>query len=160
MTHIRQKYRSKTIEFRHLWLSVEHIIGNAHLPLLAHAQDLSEFMSDIDSQSNPLNAVLLETYRQAKCTHLNAIIDPFIVMDILGECLYEQKNRYDVDVPLIDLIERIGLHISQKFISKLSQSSEVSQQTESKEIKSTIKTKNKFHKTSVIVFPFESFKKN
>ena len=153
MTHIRQKYRSKTIEFRHLWLSVEHFIGNAHLPLLAHAQDLSEFMSDIDSQSNPLHAVLLETYRQAKCTHLNAIIDPFIVMDILGECLYEQKNRYDVDVPLIDLIERIGLHISQKFISK-------NEQEGNPEIaKNIIKKSNKPKKKIAGILVLQNYKK-
>ena len=159
MTHIRQNFQSKATEFRHLWLSVEHFIGNAHLPLLAHAQELSEFMSDIDSQSNPLHGVLLETYRQAKCTHLNGVIDPFIVMDILGECLYQQKNRHDVDAPLIDLIERIGLHISQKFINTPLQRTGTSQQVKNKNKTTTIKTRNNSLKTSAAVVSFESFRK-
>ena len=152
MTHIKQNYQSKTTEFRHLWLSVEHVIGNAHLPLLSHAQDLSEFMSDIDSQSNPLHAVLLETYRQARCTHLNDIIDPFIVMDVLGECLYEQKTRYDVDILLIDVIERIGLHISQKFIKQHSQKMSLSQDKRHTQKKDNLQQK-------INVLSIENFKK-
>lgn len=117
MSSTRQKYRTKKVEFRLLWLSVEHFIGNAYLPLFADAQTLNEFITDIDSQSNPLHAVLLETYRRAKCSTLESSINPFIVMDVLGESLFHQKNRYDVDVVLIDLIERIGMHISRKFIT-------------------------------------------
>ncbi len=116
MSSTHQKFHARIVEFRHLWLSIENFIGNAHLPLYADAQELSEFISDLDSQSNPLHAVIQESYRRAQCSTLNSFIDPFIVMDVLGESLFNQKNRDDVDVTLIDLIERIGIHISQKFI--------------------------------------------
>ena len=122
MSNFSQKIPSKKVEFKHFWLSVERFIGNAHLPLEVHALELHEFIGDIDSQSNPLHAVLIDTYKRCKCTHLNSVIDPFTVLDILGECLYQQKTRYDIDITLIDLIERIGLHITQKFIANTSQS--------------------------------------
>lgn len=117
MSNFSQKIPTKKVEFKHFWLSVEKFVGNAHLPLAAHALELHEFIVDIDSQSNPLHSVIKETYKHCKCNHLNSMVDPFAVLDILGECLYQQKTRLDIDVSLIDLIERIGLHIAQNFIA-------------------------------------------
>ena len=122
MSNFSHKTPTKKIEFKHFWLSVEKFIGNAHLPLTIHAIELHEFIGDIDSQSNPLHTVLVDTYKHCKCTHLNSVIDPFTVLDILGECLYQQKTRYNIDALHIDLIERIGLHITQKFIANTFQS--------------------------------------
>ena len=113
-----QKHQARKIEFKYLWLSIEHYIGNAHLPLFADADNLAEFIADIDSQSNPLHQVIKECYDLAKCESLRSPINPFIVMDRLGECLYQQKSLFDADVTLIDMIERIGLHINQRFLPK------------------------------------------
>ncbi len=111
-----QKNHARKIEFKYLWLSIEHYIGNAYLPLFAEADNLTEFISYIDSQSNPLHQVIKDCYTIAKCDSLTSSINPFIVMDQLGECLYQQKSLYDADVTLIDMIERIGLHINQRFL--------------------------------------------
>ncbi len=159
MSSTRQKYRTKIVEFRHLWLSVENFIGNAHLPLFAEAQELHEFISDIDSQSNPLHGVLQESYRRAKCSTLNSSINPFIVMDVLGESLFHQKNRDDVDITLIDLIERIGLHISQKFISNHHEQVTKKSTTTSLEKSSLQKNKSLQTNTAMIV-DLERFQKH
>ena len=140
MSNFSQKIPTKKVEFKHFWLSIEKLVGNAHLPLVAHALELHEFIFDIDSQSNPLHAVIIETYKHCKCNHLNSVVDPFTVLDILGECLYQQKTRLDIDVSLIDLIERIGLHIVQNFISNTHQ--EQSKQSLNKTTNNVVRLKN------------------
>ena len=121
-------------------------------------QELSEFISDLDSQSNPLHAVIQESYRRAQCSTLNSCIDPFIVMDVLGENLFNQKNRDDVDVTLIDLIERIGIHICQKFIrSNNNQSSKSSELDLSVDAK--IPTPKKTQTSNAQVISFLRFQK-
>jgi len=109
-------YKAKAVEFRMLWLSIEQFIGNAFIPLFAEAQNIREFIANIDSQSNPIYSVIKESYDKSQCNELNSPIDPFIILDILGESLYFQKQQDYVDAALIDQIERIGLHICKKFI--------------------------------------------
>jgi len=110
------KFRSTSVEFRILWLNVEHEIGNAYISVFAEAQSIDEFIIDLDSQSNPLHSAIKQSYQLSRCKNLNSAIDPFNVLDVLGETLYQQKHRDHVDVTLIDLIERIGLHICKKYI--------------------------------------------
>jgi hypothetical protein len=120
MSSIKTKYATRNIEFQIFWLKIGNRVGNANLPLVANAENIQEFISDIDSQSNPFREVIQQCYVQAKCQSLNSSINPFLVMDILGESLYKLKHHHEPDVSLIDLIEHVGLFISQEFISKKS----------------------------------------
>ena len=118
MSHIKTKYSARNIEFQFFWLKVGNRVGSANLPLVMNAENVQEFISDIDSQSNPLREVIQTCYLKASCTSLQSEINPFLVMDVLGECLYKQKHHFEPDVSMIDLFEHIGLYISQEFITK------------------------------------------
>lgn len=121
MTSIKKnntKYIARNVEFQYFWLKIGNRVGNANLPLINNAESLQEFIKDIDDQSNPLKQVIKTCYVQANCTTLNSSLNPFLAMNVLGECIYQLKHHHEPDVSLIDLIEHIGLYISQEFIPK------------------------------------------
>ena len=109
------KIHQQTIAFLSFWQDIAAHIGDLDLPLPDQPKKLQDITVELDSYFNPLKQCLIDVYRLNNCRNLNSLIKPIVVLDVLGEQCFHLKNDV-VDVKDIDLLEDLGVYISQKYI--------------------------------------------
>lgn len=126
------RIHQQTIGFLSFWQDIAVHIGDLDLPLPDQPKKLQDITSQLDSYFNPLKQCLIDVYRLSNCRNLHSQIKPIVVLDVLGEQCFHLKKDV-VDIKDIDLLEDLGVYISQKYIrlqsSKDSQSTRVETQS-------------------------------
>lgn len=109
------KINQRTIAFLTFWQDIASHIGDLELPLPDNPKKLEDITIQLDSYFNPLKQCLIDVYRLNNCRNLKSLIKPIIVLDVLGnQCFYLKKDV--VDVKDIDLLEDLGVYITQKYM--------------------------------------------
>ena len=112
---MRIQLSQKPIAFLEFWQDIANHIGDLELPLPDQPKYLEDITSQLDNYFNPLKQCLIDVYREHRCQHLQSLIKPLAVLDILGERSYQLKQDV-VDVKDIDLLEELGVYIARKYI--------------------------------------------
>lgn len=129
----------KPIAFFDFWQDIANHVGDLELPLPDNPKRLEDITSQLDNYFNPLKQCLIDVYREHRCQHLQSLIKPLAVLDILGERSYQLKQDV-VDVKDIDLLEDLGVYITRQYIvvdnttHKTSRNTARNQQTDSAQI--------------------------